>query len=76
MFTKPTVSCAATGGNSGRSSGIITVLYDSVLGCYTGNSVPDIEQSCYNHLLVFAAEESRRNNTVVDIEEFVSNITD
>ena len=34
-------------------------------------SISDIRTSIMNHMLVFAAEESRRINQVVDVEEFV-----
>jgi len=41
---------------------------------YIGYSVSGITTSVENHLTVFAAEESRANNTVVDLEEFTNNL--
>ena len=38
---------------------------------YSGCSVPSIEESYYNHMLVFAAEKARLENCVVDIESFM-----
>jgi len=45
-------------------------LYEYLQGTYRGCSVSDIAISVDNHLIVFAAEESRANNTVVDLEEY------
>lgn len=63
-----------TGGHGGGDAGIINALYDSLNDIYTGNSIPDIQESCYNHLLVFAAEHSRKNGTVVDIDAFINDL--
>ena len=59
------------GGHGGGDDGIIETLYDYLTGNYFGKSVPTIEESCYNHLITFAAEESRRTQKVVDFEEYV-----
>ena len=64
-----------THGHGGGDTGIVETLYQYLTGQYTGKSVPDISESCYNHLLVFAAEKSRLSNTVVDVEAFVSEYT-
>ena len=39
-----------------------------------GKSIPDIQESCYNHLITFAAEEARKTQTVVDFEEYVKSL--
>ena len=62
------------GGHGGGDEGIVNALYDYITGIYKGKSVPTIEESCYNHLIVFAAEESRLTGTVVDVDEFISKI--
>ena len=62
------------GGHGGGDSGLVMELYDYLSGNYTGNSIPEIRQSCENHLIVFAAEKSRRENVLVDVEEFCRNI--
>jgi len=62
------------GGHGGGDIGIIESLYQYLLGEYNGTSVPTIEESCYNHLLTFAAEESRLKNKVVNIEEYIENL--
>lgn len=61
------------GGHGGGDAGIIATLYDYMKGDYSGKSVPDIEESLYNHLITFAAEESRLTNSIVDVEKYISN---
>lgn len=63
------------GGHGGGDEGIIQTLYQYIMGQYKGKSVPEIEESCYNHLIVFAAEESRAENTVVDVEQFIARVS-
>ena len=62
------------GGHGGGDSGIIVTLYKYMTDNYTGNSVPTIQESCYNHLVTFAAEHARKEGTVVDVEEFINNL--
>ena len=57
-------------GHGGGDDGIVHSLYEYLNGEYTGCSISDIRTSVNNHLIVFAAEESRANGTVVDFEEF------
>lgn len=61
-------------GHGGGDEGIIRTLYQYLTGTYTGKSVPSIQESCYNHLITFAAEESRRTNAVVDFDAYVENL--
>lgn len=60
-----------TGGHGGGDEGIVRTLYSYLVGEYKGNSVPSIDESCYNHLVVFAAEESRLTNKVIDVEDYI-----
>lgn len=62
------------GGHGGGDRGIVEQLYDYLTENYTGKSIPQIRESCNNHLIVFAAEQSRKSNTVVDFEEFVNSL--
>ncbi len=64
-----------TNGHGGGDVGIINSLYEYLNGEYEGCSISDIRTSVNNHLIVFAAEESRKKGTVVDFEEFVSGLT-
>ena len=59
-----------TGGHGGGDAGLVSDLYNYLSGCYEGFSVADIDVSVYNHMLGFAAEESRNNDTTVKIDEF------
>lgn len=63
-----------TNGHGGGDEGIVSSLYEYLNGTYTGTSISDIRTSVNNHLIVFAAEESRKNSTVVDFEAFVQKL--
>lgn len=56
--------------------GIISALYDYFVNNKKTDSVPDITESCYNHMLVFAAEKSRTENVVVDIDDYINETDD
>ncbi len=56
--------------HGGGDEGIIATLYDYLTGQYSGKSISDVGISCDNHLIVFAAEHSRKTNTVVDVRQF------
>ena len=58
-----------TGGHGGGDSGIVFALRDLLDG-KKWNSVCDIEESCDNHMISFAAEESRLTGKPVNIAEF------
>ncbi len=62
------------GGHGGGDAGIVRTLYSYLIGEYGGNAVPTIDESCYNHLVVFAAEKSRAENVVVDVDEYISSL--
>ena len=61
-----------TGGHGGGDGGIVETLYDYLSDDYSGCSVPSIEESYYNHMLVFAAEKSRTDNKLIDVKGFLS----
>jgi len=58
------------GGHLGGDLGIVTDLYDYLTDNYTGNSIADIRVSVANHLIGFAAEESRHSDTVVQMDDY------
>jgi len=62
------------GGHAGGDEGIIKTLHEYLCGEYKGKSISTIAESCNNHLIVFAAEESREHNTVVDMEEYIESL--
>ncbi len=59
------------GGHGGGDIGILYALKDLIEGV-PNESVCEIGESCDNHMIAFAAEESRLTGKVVDMEEFSS----
>lgn len=58
-------------GHGGGDSGIITAVYQYLCGEYHGKSLSDITTSYENHLLSFAAEQSRQNGgQVIDMTAY------
>lgn len=62
------------GGHGGGDNGIVNTLYDYLTGNYNGFSVSGVTTSIENHLLVFAAEESRATNKVIDLDEYTASL--
>ncbi len=58
------------GGHGGGDLGIVVELYDYLVGDYKGFCAADIEDSIRNHLIGFAAEKARHNDTVENIAEY------
>lgn len=58
------------GGHGGGDMGIMHDLYDYIAYNKPSDSVSDITVSCTSHLIAFAAEKSRLENTVININEF------
>lgn len=61
-----------TGGHGGGDDGVI----HRFLGILNGNEdlIEDFDEVITNHMVVFAAEKSRRENIVVDMDEFMAEI--
>ena len=57
-------------GHGGGDAGIVDALYRYATGELTADEVSEIGISVKNHMLVFAAEESRRTDTVVEVPEY------
>lgn len=63
-------------GHGGGDVGIVEALYDFMLNQYEGFSVSDARTSALNHLICFAAEESRVNGGMtVDMNEYTNKFT-
>ena len=60
------------GGHGGGDLGIVQELYDYLSGDYNGYCAADIATSVKNHFIGFAAEQARRNESVVSVDEFFS----
>jgi len=61
-------------GHGGGDEGIIRALHSYLCGEYNGKSIPTITESYYNHLITFAAEESRASGKVVDVADYIRTI--
>lgn len=61
-------------GHGGGDSGIVKALYDYLVGDCKGCSIPEIRESYYNHLITFAAEKSRTEGKIIDIDDFEASI--
>jgi predicted dehydrogenase len=59
------------GGHGGGDAGIIVDLYKYLEGEIDASEVSEIEVSAKNHLIVFAAEESRLTSTVVEVDKYM-----
>ncbi len=58
------------GGHGGGDGGIVAEMYDFLSENYTGYCAADIETSIRNHLLGFAAEKARHQDTVERITDY------
>jgi predicted dehydrogenase len=58
------------GGHGGGDGGIICAFCQIISGTYTGESYADITTSVSNHLITFAAEESRLTDKVILLDEY------
>ncbi len=64
------VDSSIAGGHGGGDTGIIGMLYEYLDGSIGEKEVSEIEISCKNHMIVFAAEEARHTGSVVDVREY------
>ena len=62
------------GGHGGGDDGIIRALRDRLNGQFDRVSFCTIEETCRNHLIAFAAEESRLSGKVIDLDEYEKNL--
>ena len=61
-----------TTGHAGGDGGLVEILYKYMAEDYNGDMLSEIAISAENHLTVFAAEKSRLEKKVVNINEFNS----
>ena len=57
-------------GHGGGDAGLVCELYEYLSGDYKGYCAADIHTSVKNHLIGFAAERSRRNDTVESLDAY------
>lgn len=58
------------GGHGGGDEGIVYELYDYLSGSYSGYCAADIDVSVKNHMIGFAAEAARHNDTVESVVDY------
>ena len=68
------VNEAITGGHGGGDRGIVYSFYDLLMGDDRSKSLCDISVACENHMLSFAAEESRLTGKVIDVKNYISDV--
>ena len=64
------------GGHGGGDQGIMSAFFARMLGTYRGKSISTLRQSVENHLMAFAAEESRLAGTVVTMTEYCDKLNE
>ncbi|MBQ7039848.1 MAG: Gfo/Idh/MocA family oxidoreductase [Clostridia bacterium] len=64
------LSDSIVNGHGGGDSGIINALYDYIAEGKATKDLSEIEISVKNHMIAFAAEKSRVEGTIVDLDEF------
>lgn len=69
-----TAGDAIISGHGGGDEGIVNTLYDYLNGEDDGVTISGIRISVDNHLIAFAAEESRISGTIVDFDTYVSSL--
>lgn len=69
-YPVPKVDESIEGGHGGGDSGIVAELYEYLSGDYTGYCAANIDISVKNHLIGFAAEKARHDNTVENVPAY------
>ena len=62
------------GGHGGGDMGIMGDLYEYIANDNPSNSISEISVSCLSHLICFAAQDSKLNGSVIDMDDFCSNL--
>lgn len=57
-------------GHGGGDSGIVDILYRYLTEGYEGDLLSEIDISVQNHMIAFAAEKSRVEGRIIDIDEY------
>lgn len=60
------------GGHGGGDKGLVEILYRYLAEDYQGDILSEIGISVRNHLIAFAAEQSRLENCIIDMQEYES----
>ncbi|MBR5614020.1 MAG: Gfo/Idh/MocA family oxidoreductase [Clostridia bacterium] len=60
------------GGHGGGDFGIMEDLYEYIANNNPSDSISDVSVSCLSHLICFAAEKSREQETTIDMDKYVA----
>ena len=63
-----------TSGHGGGDAGIVDAIYYEFNNAYEGVAVSTARESFINHIISFAAEDSRISDTVIDIDKYIDEI--
>jgi hypothetical protein len=80
FYTKEVTEYPVTGqdgllnGHGGGDKGIVEALHSYLCGTYEGFSASNLRVSVDNHHLVFAAERSRLEGTVVTLDDYIKSL--
>ncbi len=72
----PAVDASIAGGHGGGDVGIMQDLYEYIANDNPSESISDISASCMSHLICFAAEEARKKNVTIDMNEYIKSLED
>ena len=61
-------------GHGGGDIGIVKALYDYIANGISSEQLSEIDVSVKNHMIAFAAEESRLTGKIVDLNQFMKNV--
>ena len=73
---KPLIDKTLILGHRGASgdTGIMKAFYRLLCGDTSDNSICDVTTLCINHMLSFAAEQSRISGTVIDMDDYIASV--
>lgn len=71
-FSDLTFDQSIAGGHGGGDGGIVRALCSRLDGNTQNVSICTLEETCRNHLIAYAAEESRVSGRVIDMKEYES----
>lgn len=74
IMAKGTLGNTIAEGHGGGDAGIVDVLYRYLTEDYSGSLLSEIGISVDNHMIVFAAEKSRLDGCVVDIQQYIQQL--
>lgn len=72
--TDTVIDFTIAGGHGGGDAGIMNDLYEYIANDNPSDSISDISVSCMSHLICFAAEEARKKNVTVDMNEYIKSL--